>query len=238
MKLKSVLLIAAGIIIAAYPVVKDIYTEYMQNRILKEWEEERRVFEERMHDNDDACEVSGDAVNAYLNLDESFSGLNEAEYENTENNENEAGTGKSNRFVTLGIIKIDKINVNLPVMDGATPEILKIGAGKLKGTTDIGKIGNTAISAHRSHTYGRNFNRLDEVEEGDIVVISTLDADYAYEVFNILVVEPDDVSVLKKSETESILTLITCHPLYTATHRLIVQARLIDTVFHSSNPEG
>ena len=141
MKLKSVLLIAAGIIIAAYPVVKDIYTEYMQNRILKEWEEERRVFEERMHDNDDACEVSGDAVNAYLNLDESFSGLNEAEYENTENNENEAGTGKSNRFVTLGIIKIDKINVNLPVMDGATPEILKIGAGKLKGTTDIGKIG-------------------------------------------------------------------------------------------------
>ena len=54
-----------------------------------------------------------------------------------------------------------------------------------------------------------------------------MDAVYNYEVFNIFIVEPSDVSVLKKSKTESILTLITCHPLYTATHRLIVQAKLL-----------
>jgi len=139
----------------------------------------------------------------------------------------------------LGVIKIDKIDCTLPILDGTTPEILKIGAGKLTGTTDIGEIGNTAISAHRSHTYGRNFNRLNEVEEGDIVVISTSDADYTYEVFNIQVVEPSDVSLLKKSKTESILTLITCHPLYIASHRLIVQARLISTTYHNTeNPES
>jgi len=232
MKLKSILLIVIGILIASYPIVKNIYTGYMQRQILKDWEEERRAQQLNSHVKEGSAETSEDAINSYLFLDEAFSQIND-----TETLGHTEGDDKENKsFVTLGVIKIDKIDLNLPVMDGATPEILKIGAGKLTGTANIGEIGNTAISAHRSHAYGRNFNRLNEVEEGDIVVISTFDADYTYEVFNIQVVEPDDVSLLKKSKTDSILTLITCHPLYTASHRLIVQARLISTTVH--NPDS
>lgn len=234
MKLKSILLIIAGILIASYPVVKDIYTGYIQKKALKDWEEKRRAQLFNSHDDEDISEASEDAISSYLTLDEAFSDLNDTEaIEETDIEDKQNKNNKS--FVTLGVIKIDKINLNLPVFNGATPEILKIGAGKLEGTTDIGEIGNTAISAHRSHTYGRNFNRLNEVENGDIVIISTTDADYTYEVFNIQVVEPDDVSLLKKSKTESILTLITCHPLYTASHRLIVQARLISTTVHNQD---
>jgi len=232
MKLKSILLIAAGILIASYPIAKNIYTGYMQRKVLKEWEEERRAVQYQFNQSGaDTSEASEDAINSYLFLDEAFSDLNNDETTESIEDDNK-GNKNTKSFVTLGVIKIDKIDLVLPVMDGATPEILKIGAGKLTGTTDIGEIGNTAISAHRSHAYGRNFNRLNEVELGDIVVISTLDADFTYEVFNIQVVEPDDVSVLKKSETESILTLITCHPLYIASHRLIVQAKLISTTYN------
>lgn len=238
-KIISMLLIIAGILIAVYPVIKDMYTGYMQEKLLREWEEGRTASLNNSGKNEDTFEeASNDAINSYLGLEEAFSDLNETEEtdqaETVENSENK----NSSSFVTLGVIKIDKINLVLPVLDGATPEILKIGAGKLTGTTDIGKIGNTAISAHRSHKYGRNFNRLNELEEGDIVVISTLDADYTYEVFNIQVVEPNDVSLLKKSKSESILTLITCHPLYIASHRLIVQARLVSVTFRNENMEN
>lgn len=228
MKPKSIILIVTGILIASYPVVKDIYTSYLQKKILYMWETEK---DSGRNDASDAA-ASDDEINSYIRLNEVFSELNDTESSEPEKENNGAIDGE---IVTLGVIKIDKINLKLPVMDGATPEILKIGAGKLTGTSNIGEIGNTAISAHRSHKYGRNFNRLNELEKGDIVTISTLEADYTYEVFNILVVEPDDVSVLKKSKTESILTLITCHPLYTASHRLIVQARLISTVYNSES---
>jgi len=237
-KIISILLIIIGILIASYPIVKDIYTGYMQEKLLKEWEKERAAQKTDAHETEDVMEASEDAINSYLDLDEAFSDLNETETAESSATEENAEKNNSKSFVTLGVLKIDKINLVLPVMDGATPEILKVGAGKLTGTTDIGKIGNTAISAHRSHKYGRNFNRLDELEEGDIVVISTLDADYTYEVFNIQVVEPNDVSLLKKSKSESILTLITCHPLYIASHRLIVQARLVSAVVRNENSES
>lgn len=237
-KIISILLIIIGILIASYPIVKDIYTGYMQEKLLKEWEKERAAQKTDAHETEDVLEASEDAINSYLDLDEAFSDLNETETAESSATEENAEKNNSKSFVTLGVLKIDKINLVLPVMDGATPEILKVGAGKLTGTTDIGKIGNTAISAHRSHKYGRNFNRLDELEEGDIVVISTLDADYTYEVFNIQVVEPNDVSLLKKSKSESILTLITCHPLYIASHRLIVQARLVSAVVRNENSES
>jgi len=237
-KIISILLIIIGILIASYPIVKDIYTGYMQEKLLKEWEKERAAQKMDAHETEDVLEASEDAINSYLDLDEAFSDLNETETAESSATEENAEKNNSKSFVTLGVLKIDKINLVLPVMDGATPEILKVGAGKLTGTTDIGKIGNTAISAHRSHKYGRNFNRLDELEEGDIVVISTLDADYTYEVFNIQVVEPNDVSLLKKSKSESILTLITCHPLYIASHRLIVQARLVSAVVRNENSES
>jgi len=237
-KIISILLIIIGILIASYPIVKDIYTGYMQEKLLKECEKERAAQKTDAHETEDVLEASEDAINSYLDLDEAFSDLNETETAESSATEENAEKNNSKSFVTLGVLKIDKINLVLPVMDGATPEILKVGAGKLTGTTDIGKIGNTAISAHRSHKYGRNFNRLDELEEGDIVVISTLDADYTYEVFNIQVVEPNDVSLLKKSKSESILTLITCHPLYIASHRLIVQARLVSAVVRNENSES
>jgi len=100
----------------------------------------------------------------------------------------------------------------------------RVGAGQVSGTTKLGDIGNAALAAHRSHTYGRMFNRLDELEIGDKIIVETKDGTFEYTVYKKHVVEPTDLSVLNKNNKDRVLTLITCTPIYTATHRLIIHA--------------
>lgn len=128
----------------------------------------------------------------------------------------------------LGVMKIDKIKVNTPVVEGVKPENLSAGVGHIPGTAAIGEAGNTAIAGHRSYTFGRFFNRLDELNEEDEIIIDNKEKTFRYKVYEKLIVEPSDTSVLEWDDSGSILTLITCHPIYVASHRLIIHARLED----------
>lgn len=126
----------------------------------------------------------------------------------------------------IGIIQIDRIDLKLPVLEGATKTNMKHAAAHMKETAPLGAVGNAAIAAHRSRTTGRLFNRLNEVKIGDTISIKTSTEAYQYEVYDISVVEPTDVSVLNGNNTDRILTLITCDPLVNPTHRLIIHAKL------------
>ncbi|MEF3306790.1 class D sortase [Paenibacillus sp. GYB003] len=126
----------------------------------------------------------------------------------------------------IATIEIASIGVKLPVLEGATEANMAHSAAHMSETAPLGEIGNAAIAAHRARTKGRLFNRLDEVAEGDEIVIRSEGRKYVYTVFKRFVVEPDDVSVLNKIGDEKLLTLITCDPVVNATHRLIVQARM------------
>lgn len=130
--------------------------------------------------------------------------------------------------VPIGILKIEKIDLKLPILSGATNRNMKVGVGWIKETTPIGEVGNTALAAHRSYTYGRFFNRLDEMVVGDRFQIEAAGTIYEYEVFQKLVVLPTDTSVLKRNNRDHIVTLITCTPIRKATHRLIIQGKLIE----------
>ena len=129
---------------------------------------------------------------------------------------------------SLGILEIEKIDLRLPVLKGSSLANLKIGAGLLEDCAEIGAPGNTVLTAHRSYTYGRFFNRLDEIEAGDEIVIATQENTCRYVVYNKVIVEPDDTFIIGGDKEEKILTLVTCHPIHNATHRLIVQARMIE----------
>ncbi|HSL94272.1 MAG TPA: class D sortase [Bacillota bacterium] len=128
----------------------------------------------------------------------------------------------------LGTISIEKISVRMPVFYGATDANMAIGAGLIEGTSAIGEIGNAAIAAHRSRKYGRQFNRLDEMEPGDLIIVETAARKFTYRVYKKHIVLPTDISVLNRSRTHAVLTLVTCEPIYPATHRLIIHAVLID----------
>jgi sortase A len=124
----------------------------------------------------------------------------------------------------LGTLYIDKFGLELKIVEGASEQNLEFFIGHLAGTSAIGEIGNTAIAGHRSYVFGNFFNRLDELEKDDEIKIEANGKTYIYKVYETLVVEPNDISVLKRSRTQSVLTLITCHPLYISSHRLIIHA--------------
>ncbi|MDF1616472.1 class D sortase [Petrocella sp. FN5] len=122
----------------------------------------------------------------------------------------------------VAILEIDKIGIKLPVAEGVDLATLKFAVGHMPETAALGSIGNAVVAGHRSHSFGTYFNRLNEVEIGDTIKVTTGGQTYIYEVYETRIVEPDDLSVLRGSSNHKVITLITCHPLYTSTHRLIV----------------
>jgi sortase A len=80
-----------------------------------------------------------------------------------------------------------------------------------------------AVSGHRT-TYGAPFNRLGELEPGDTILVDMPYARFRYTVAKLTVVEPSDTTVLLDRGYALVLT--TCTPMYSASHRLIVWAKL------------
>jgi sortase A len=127
-----------------------------------------------------------------------------------------------------GLLKIDKIRMKLPILKGASKTNLNISAVSIEGTGRPGEEGNYCISAHRGRSYGWLFNRLDELEVGDLVEILQKDITYSYEVFEKLMVTAEDTWVLLPQEEEKLLTLITCDYSSKPYPRLIVRAKLLE----------
>lgn len=132
--------------------------------------------------------------------------------------------------VLIGKLEIPSISLEAAIREGAGQASLKDAIGHLRGTAPLGDAtGNCCIAGHRNYSFGRYFNRLNEVQEGDVVVVTDSEGvEYTYTVFATSVVEPEDISVLEPVEGGE-LTLITCTPLFIATHRLIVSCRLAET---------
>jgi len=132
-------------------------------------------------------------------------------------------------FEPIGTLAIEKINLKLPVVCGVAPEQLKIALGYVPQTPPIGETGNAVIAGHRNYTYGSMFNRLGEVEIGDIIAYTPKGGEtMTFTVFEVTVITPGDPITFIQPNDESIITLYTCTPVRKATHRLLVRARLAD----------
>jgi sortase A len=113
------------------------------------------------------------------------------------------------------------------------PNVLNpLGVGHYEGTAMPGAVGNFALAAHRT-TYGKPFNRIEELQEGDPVVVWTQDTWYVYRVTSSQIVMPGDVQVIAPvpdqpgaEPTERFITLTTCHPMFSARERFIVHGVL------------
>ncbi len=128
----------------------------------------------------------------------------------------------------IGILTIPKIGARLPVTAGVTEEQLKISEGWVMQTAPIGSAGNAVVAGHRSYTWGRHFNRLDELEAGDEIIYTKKGGEtMRFVVYETLTVEPDDPAVFAAPPAgRAQLTLYTCTPVRIATHRLVVRALL------------
>ena len=127
----------------------------------------------------------------------------------------------------VAVIKICKIGIEKAVVEGVGVEDLKKGPGHYDGTPMPGQAGNASIAGHRT-TYGAPFFRLDEMQNGDPILVSTAQGVFRYEVSDKKVVSPSHVEVLDNTP-DNRLTLTTCNPRFSAAERLIVTAKLIGT---------
>ena len=131
-------------------------------------------------------------------------------------------------------IYIESINVKAPITFGVendentVSQNLKNGVIQLIGTSLPGAMGNVFITGHSSNypwvrsNYNAIFALLPNVVVGDLVQVKFHNINYVYRVKKVFVVSPDDTSVLKSDSNSSILTLMTCTPVGTSLHRLIV----------------
>lgn len=125
----------------------------------------------------------------------------------------------------IGIMKIPKINLKVAIGEGVDNKTLKYAVGHFIGTAMPGEKGNFSVAGHRSYTYSEYFNRLDELKEGDEIVVQTKNGEFTYKIYEKKVVEPTEVSVLNSTK-DATITLVTCTPIRIATHRLIIKGKL------------
>lgn len=123
-------------------------------------------------------------------------------------------------------LRIPRIGVDKAVVEGVDLSDLRKGPGHYANTPLPGQPGNAAIAGHRT-TYGAPFFRLDEMEPGDPILVSTVQGAFRYEVSKVVVVKPSQVDVLETiPENGNQLTLTTCNPRFSAAERLVVVADL------------
>lgn len=119
------------------------------------------------------------------------------------------------------------------VVEGVSvADLKKGGPGHIPSTALPGEVGNVVLSGHRT-TYGAPFNRADELQPGDPIVVETRTGWFTYTVRGLSIVKPTAVEVTLPvpgkpgaTPTQHLLTLTTCNPKYSATERLIVHAEL------------
>ena len=137
---------------------------------------------------------------------------------------NVSGTGM------MGYISIPKISQELPVYHGTSDSVLSVAVGHLEGTSLPvgGKSTHSVVSAHRGLPTAVLFTHLDRMEIGDIFYFTILDRTITYEVDEIRIVEPQDLSLVQIVEGKDYCTLLTCTPFGINTHRLLVRGHQVD----------
>jgi sortase A len=129
---------------------------------------------------------------------------------------------ESDRRAPLALLRVPRLKIDVPVLEGTDDLTLNRGAGWIEGTARPGAPGNVGLSAHRDGF----FRALKDVAVGDELIVETPRETARYAVAWTKIVDPDDVSVLDDTGGDAV-TLVTCYPFYfvgSAPQRLIVRA--------------
>ncbi len=132
----------------------------------------------------------------------------------------------------MGYIEIKKIKVELPIYHGIGSNVLNTSVGHMEGSSLPvgGNNTHSVLSAHSGLSTSKLFTNLNKLEVGDIFIINILNRKLTYQVDEIKIVEPNDVSGLNIIQDKDYVTLITCTPYGINTHRLLVRGSRIENI--------
>jgi sortase A len=126
----------------------------------------------------------------------------------------------------IGRIKMPTLGRHYVVVQGTDLDTLRNGPGHYPHTSFPGEPGTVAIAGHRT-TYGAPFRTIDQLKRGQHIVLSMPYGTFTYAVVKTQIVTPDATWITRRVKGERRLVLSACHPLYSASHRIIVFARQI-----------
>ena len=124
----------------------------------------------------------------------------------------------------IGVLRIERMEAELPVYLGATEENLKRGVALL-GQTSIpigGDNTNAVIAGHRGYSGAAMFRSIERLAQGDAVFLDGLFGTLEYRVFEVRIIDPDDIDAILIQEGRELLTLMTCHPYRENRQRYVV----------------
>ena len=218
-----VLILLTGVSLLLYPTVSDYWNSFHQSRAIASYVEAVAEI-----DNTDYEKMWQEAV-AYNEKLKDNSGRwmpTDEELEEYDQILNISDTG------IMGYVEIPKINVSLPIYHGTDEAILQIAIGHIPGSSlPVGGKGtHCVISGHRGLPSAKLFTDLDQMEEGDLFMMRVLDETLTYEVDQIRIVQPEDLSDLEIDEDKDLCTLVTCTPYGINSHRLLVRGHRVENL--------
>ena len=160
---------------------------------------------------------------------------NEGKEDTSEEQKEEQAKGPKDKTMKLTVPKMERVeNSEIPSGRGNKKVLFKNHtAVHLKGTGfPWQEEANVYIAGHRLGYPGTDsylaFNDIEALQNGDEVILEDAEGKkYTYEVFNTVVVEPTNLSVIKPIEGKNIVSLQSC-TLPDYDDRIIVQAELKD----------
>lgn len=222
--LSTIILIAVfviGLCLLLYPTVSDYWNSFHQSRAITSYAETVA----RM---DDAT---------YQRILEHARAYNKAlaaqgnSWELTEEQEKDyEGQLKVDDSGMMGYVEIPKMRCSLPIYHGTDEGALQNGVGHIAGSSLPvgGESTHCVLSGHRGLPSVKLFTDLDQLTDGDIFLLRILDETLTYEVDQIRIVEPYDVSDLEIEKGKDYCTLVTCTPYGINSHRLLVRGHRIE----------
>lgn len=147
----------------------------------------------------------------------------------TDISEDEITSNNIRREHLIGSISIPKIKITIPLFDTTTDFLLQDGATVLDNYSMPigGENTHAVIAGHRGLAQRKLFTDLDKIQLTDKFVINALNDNLAYEVDDIRVVKPDDISGLAIQPMRDLVTLVTCTPYMINSHRLLITGHRI-----------
>lgn len=216
-----------GLSLLLYPSLSDYWNSFHQSQAIASYAEEVAQI-----DGDEYQEIwtKAQKYNEELPLKQQRWVLSDKEVEEYNNILNVAGNG------IIGYIEIPDIEVSLPIYHGVEDVVLQVAIGHLPGTSFPigGESTHSVISGHRGLPSAKLFTNLDKMSEGDLFMIRVLDETFTYEVDQIRIVEPSELSDLEIEEGQDYCTLVTCTPYGVNSHRLLVRGHRVDNLLNNS----
>lgn len=223
-KLTTILLVLAffaGLSLLLYPTVSDYWNSLHASQAVADYAENVRNLEAENYE-----QVLQDArnYNQMLPYKHTTFALSEEDKGAYDTLLDISGTG------VMGYIEIPTINISLPVYHGTEDAVLQIAVGHLEWSSLPvgGEDTHCVLSGHRGLPSAKLFTNLDKLVVGDKFVMRVLDEVLTYEVDQILIAEPTDVSTLIIEAGKDLCTLVTCTPYGFNSHRLLVRGHRIE----------